>query len=404
MANKPDMTSSRRAFVRNSVATVGGLVGAALLPKFIYSASAQSVATSAPGFSTAPTLPKRRLGSLTVSSIGFGSMNVAGAYGPRLSEQEASQLVRGAVERGITFFDTAQTYGAGYCEEVIGKSLKPVRSQTVIATKFGYEVDATTRKSGGLNSQPAYLKRSVEGSLKRLQTDRIDLLYQHRIDPAVPIEEVAGAVQELIKEGKVLHFGLSEAGATTIRRAHAVQPLTAITNEYSVWTRDPEVIPVCQELGIGLVPWSPLGPGFLTGTITPSTRFDPQNDFRAKFHFERFTPEAIRANWPIVELLQRIARRNQTTPGNVALGWLLARQPWIVPIPGTTKLAHLDENTQAAQLRLRPADMTEIETGFARIGVQGLRFPKQILELSDTGAILGTSSIGGHGKSPLPTK
>lgn len=332
-------------------------------------------------------------------------MNLTGTYGPRMERAAAVEVVRGAFDRGITFFDTAQTYGPFYSEEVVGQALQGVRDRVVIATKFGYEINPDTREIGGLNSRPEYLKRSVEASLKRLRTDRIDLLYQHRIDPTIPIEDVAGAVQDLIQQGKVLHFGLSEAGAATIRRAHAIQPLTSVTNEYSVWTRDPEgeVIAICEELGIGLSPWSPTGPGFLTGTVTDAALLDQKNDLRVTYHLPRFTPEAIKANLPIVELLRRVGHRHDATPGQVSLAWLHARKPWIVPIPGTTNLKHLEENLGAYQVQLTAADLAEIEQGFTTIGVHGLRFPQQVLDLSDIGAVLGTSSAGGHGKSPLPS-
>lgn len=345
----------------------------------------------------------RRLGSLEVSSLGMGTMNFTGTYAPAPSREDSIALMRAAFERGVTFYDTAQSYAAFLAEELVGEALEPFRSQVVIATKFGYEIDPDTRQNKGLNSHPDYIKRSVEGSLKRLRTDHIDLLYQHRIDPNVPIEDVAGAVQDLIREGKVKHFGLSEAGAATIRRAHAVQPITAVTNEYSVWTRDPEaeVIPVCEELGIGLSPWSPTGPGFLSGTVTDTTVFT-ENDIRRSYNFPRFTPEALRANRPIVDLLRQVGQRHGATPVQTALAWLHSRKPWIVPIPGTVKLAHLEENLGAVRMTLTEADVGEIERGFAQIGVEGARFPPEVLSMSDVGAVLGTSSVGGHGKSPLP--
>lgn len=363
-----------------------------------------AAATMMPTIGVASSGATRRLGNLEVSSLGFGCMNVTGTYGPRLAQPEAVAVIRGAFDRGVTFFDTAQSYGPFYSEEVVGEALASMRDQVVIATKFGYEIDPETGRGGGLNSRPDYLKRSVDGSLRRLRSDHIDLLYQHRIDPDVPIEDVAGAVADLIREGKVRHFGLSEAGAATIRRAHAVQPLTAVTNEYSVWTRDPEpeVIPVCEELGIGLSPWSPTGPGFFFGGITSTRDLDAEHDLRVSYEFPRFTDEAIKANLPLVELLRDIGQRHGATPGQVSLAWLLARKPWIVPVLGSTNLAHIDENAQAADVQLTEADMTEIEAGFARIGVQGKRFPDEVLALSDTGAVLGTSSVGGNGKSPLP--
>jgi aryl-alcohol dehydrogenase-like predicted oxidoreductase len=331
-------------------------------------------------------------------------MNLTGTYGPRPSREDAVHLMRAAFERGVTFFDTAQAYGPFLSEDLVGEAVEPVRGRVVIATKFGYEIDPATNRAVGLNSRPEYLKRSVEGSLRRLRVEAIDLLYQHRIDPRVPIEDVAGAVADLIRGGKVRYFGLSEAGAATIRRAHAVQPLAAVTNEYSVWTRDPEgeVIPVCEELGIGLSPWSPTGEGFLTGTVTDTTRLDPKTDIRAAYHFPRFTPDALRANRPLVDLLRSVGRRHDATPVQVALAWLLARKPWIVPVFGTTRLDHLEEDLGASGLHLTDADMTEIQAGFSRIGVQGKRFPPEVLSLSDVGAVLGTSSRDGHGKSPLP--
>lgn len=346
----------------------------------------------------------RRLGSLEVSALGLGCMNITGTYGPRIDRQQAVDLLRGAYERGVTFFDTAELYGPFYSEDILGEALAPFRQRVQIATKFGYDIDPEAKTVGGLNSRPESIARAVEGSLRRLRTDTIDLLYQHRVDRTVPIEDTAGTVRDLIQQGKVRHFGLSEAGAATIRRAHAVQPLTAVTNEYSVWTRDPEheVLPACEELGIGFVPWSPLGPGFLTGAVSESTALDPQHDIRMKYAFPRFTPEALRANRPIVELLQRVARRHDATPGQIALAWLHARKPWIVPIPGTTRLEHLDENLRALRVQLTDADMTDIETGISQLTVHGARFPAAVLELSDVGAVMGTSSAGGHGKTPLP--
>jgi aryl-alcohol dehydrogenase-like predicted oxidoreductase len=328
-------------------------------------------------------------------------MNFFHAYAPRTSKEHAIRVMRAAYERGVTFFDTAINYGPFLSEEAVGEALAPFRDQVIIATKFGYGYTADG-KNRGLDSRPEYIKQMTEGSLRRLKTDYIDLYYQHRVDPNVPIEDVAGAVQDLIREGKVRHFGLSEAGGATIRRAHAVQPVTAVQNEYSVWTRDPEheVLPTCEEIGIGFVPWSPLGMGYLTGTITPSRTFDPALDMRAML--PRFTPEARRANWPVVELLQRVGQRKDATPGQVALAWLLARRPWIVPIPGTTQLHHLEENLGALRIELTAADVKEIEDGFAAIQVQGTRATPELLARHDDGANLGTSSVGGYGKSPLP--
>ncbi len=349
---------------------------------------------------------RRKLGSLEVSALGFGCMNIAWAYGPPTDRQQAVKLIRAAYDRGATFFDTAEVYGPFYSEEVVGEALAPVRDRVVIATKFGFEVDPTTKERRGLNSRPEYLKRVAEGCLKRLKTGTIDLFYQHRVDPNVPIEEVAGAVKDLIQEGKVRHFGLSEAGGATIRRAHAVLPVTAVQNEYSFWTRDPEheVLPTCEELGIGFVPWSPLGMGYLTGKITPETKFDSKYDLRASAGFPRFTPEAMRANRRIVDLLARVGKRKGATSGQVALAWLLAQKPWIVPIPGTTKLNHLEENLGALKVKLSAEDIKELEDGFASIQVQGARAPEALLAIHDIGANLGTSSAGGHGLSPLPSQ
>jgi aryl-alcohol dehydrogenase-like predicted oxidoreductase len=351
-----------------------------------------------------PARDRRRLGTLEVSALGFGCMEAAGMYNLPIDRQEAIRLIRAAYDRGVTFFDTAEVYGPFLSEELVGEALAPVRDRVVIATKFGWNVDLETGVQGpGLNSRPEHIKRATEGSLRRLKTDRIDLHYQHRVDPKVPIEEVAGAVQELIREGKVRHFGLSGAGGATIRRAHKVQPVTAVQNEYSVWTRDPEleVLPACEELGIGFVPWSPLGMGYLTGTVTPMRKLGAED---LRLTLPRFTPEARRANWAVVELLQRVAARKQATPGQVALAWLLARKPWIVPIPGTTTRMHMEQNMDALQVRLSPADFKEIEDGFAKIRVQGARLTEAMLADVDTGAKLGTSSKGGHGNSPLPRR
>lgn len=348
-------------------------------------------------------LPKRKLGSsLEVSALGFGCMEFAYAYGPPTDRQQAINVIRAAYDRGVTFFDTAEVYGPFFSEEMVGEALAPMRDRVVIATKFGFEVDPVTKQRRGLNSRPEYIKRVAEGCLKRLKTGVIDLFYQHRVDPNVPIEDVAGAVKDLIQEGKVRHFGLSEAGGATIRRAHAVLPVTAVQNEYSVWTRDPEheVLPTCEELGIGFVPWSPLAMGYATATITPSTEFDPQADLRAQF--PRFTPEARRANRPVVEELERVGRRKNATPAQVALAWLLAKKPWIVPIPGTTKLSHLEEDLGALKINLSAKDVEEIDHGFAATQVQGARAPEALLKIHDVGANLGTSSRGGHGRSPLP--
>ena len=318
-------------------------------------------------------MQKRTLGNshLEVSAIGLGCMGMSMNYGPPRDRQEMIALIRAAVDPGVTFFDTAQVYGPFTNEELVGEALAPIRDQVVFATKFGFEIDANGQ-CRGLNSRPEYIKQVAEESLKRLRVEAIDLFYQHRVDPEVPIEDVAGAVKDLIREGKVKHFGLSEAGAQTIRRAHAVQPITAVQSEYSLWTRDPEadVLPTCAELGIGFVPWSPLGQGFLTATIDSARTFDP-SDVRSRF--PRFAPDARKANQSIVNLLSQIATRKQVTPAQIALAWLLAHSPWIVPIPGTTKLSRLEENIGAAAITLSPDDLYEIETTFLQVEVQGAR-------------------------------
>jgi aryl-alcohol dehydrogenase-like predicted oxidoreductase len=310
-------------------------------------------------------------------------MGLSYGYGPATERQEGIQMIRAAAERGVTIFDTAEAYGPFTNEELVGEALAPIRDQVVIATKFGWNIDTETgERKPGLNSRPEHIRAATEGMLRRLRTDRIDLLYQHRVDPEVPIEDVAGTMKELIAQGKVVHYGLSEAGAQTIRRAHAVHRVTAIQSEYSIWTRDPEaeVLPVCEELGIGFVPWSPLGQGFLTGKIDAATTFD-SSDFRAVF--PRFTPEARAANLALVELLKQIAEGRKATPAQVALAWLLAQRPWIVPIPGTTKLHRLEENLASVGVELTPDDLRDIETAFARIPVQGARLPEQVLKYSN---------------------
>lgn len=327
-------------------------------------------------------MQKRRLGELEVSAVGYGCMGLSYGYGPATDRQEGIRIIRAAAEGGVTVFDTAEAYGPFTNEELVGEALAPIRKQVVIATKFGWNIDPETgERRAGLNSRPEHIKVATEGMLKRLKTDHIDLLYQHRVDPEVPIEEVAGTMKDLIAEGKVTHYGLSEAGAQTIRRAHAVHPVTAIQSEYSIWTRDPEaeVLPVCEELGIGFVPWSPLGQGFLTGKIDTNTTFEG-SDFRASF--PRFTREAREANMALVDLLKRIAGRKKATPAQVALAWLLAQRPWIVPIPGTTKVHRLEENLGSVGVELTPDDLRDIETSFAKIPVEGARLPDQILRYS----------------------
>jgi aryl-alcohol dehydrogenase-like predicted oxidoreductase len=327
-------------------------------------------------------MQERTLGNsnLEVSAIGLGCMGMSFGYGPAADKQEMISLIGAAVERGVTFFDTAEAYGPFTNEELVGEALAPVREQVVIATKFGFEFDSDGQQRG-LNSRPEHITQVVEGSLERLRVDTIDLLYQHRVDPDVPIEEVAGAVRDLIEEGKVKHFGLSEPGVQTIRRAHAVQPVTAVQSEYSLWWRRPEeeLLPTLQELGIGFVPFSPLGKGFLTGAITQTTTFD-STDFRNIV--PRFTPEAREANQALVDLLGEIAARKQATPAQIALAWLLAQKPWIVPIPGTTKLHRLEENLGAAAVELTADDLREIGSAVSEIAVQGDRYPERLEQLT----------------------
>jgi aryl-alcohol dehydrogenase-like predicted oxidoreductase len=326
-------------------------------------------------------MQKRKLGksNLEVSALGLGCMGMSFSYGPPKDKQEMTSLLRAAVERGVTFFDTAEVYGPFTNEELLGEALSPFRRQVVIATKFGFDLSGSDNRPGvaGLNSRPEHIKQAVEGSLKRLKVDVIDLLYQHRVDPDVPIEDVAGAVKELIQEGKVKHFGLSEAGVQTIRRANAVQPVTALQSEYSLWTRTPEkeVIPTLEELGIGLVPYSPLGKGFLTGKMDANTKFG-SSDFRSTL--PRFTPEALKANQALINLLGSIAEQKKATPAQIALAWLLAQKPWIVPIPGTTKLHRLDENIGAVSVELTPDDLRNIDVAASKITVQGARYPEKL--------------------------
>jgi aryl-alcohol dehydrogenase-like predicted oxidoreductase len=328
-------------------------------------------------------MQKRRLGksNLEVSAIGLGCMGMSFGYGPAKDKQEMIPVIRAAVERGVTFFDTAEVYGPFINEELVGEALAPFRDQVVIATKFGFKLDPSTGKQAGLNSRPEHIKEVAEGSLKRLKVDALDLFYQHRVDPEVRIEDVAGAVKELIQEGKVKHFGLSEAAAKTIRRAHSIQPVTAVQSEYSLWTRGPEkeVLPTLEELGIGFVPYSPLGKGFLTGKMDESTQLD-SSDFRSIL--PRFTPEAMKANRALVDLLGAIAEQKKATPAQIALAWLLTQKPWIVPIPGTTKLSRLEENIGAAAVELTQDDLREIEEAAAKITVQGARYPEHIEKMT----------------------
>ena len=330
-------------------------------------------------------MQKRKLGksNLQISAIGLGCMGMSFSYGPPKDKQEMTSLLCAAVERGVTFFDTAEVYGPFTNEDLVGEALAPFRGKVVIATKFGFDLSGSDNRPGaaGLNSRPEHIKEAVEGSLKRLKVDTIDLLYQHRVDPNAPIEDVAGAVKELIQAGKVKHFGLSEAGVQTIRRAHAVQPLTALQSEYSLWWRKPEqeVIPTLEELGIGFVPYSPLGKGFLTGKIDENAKFD-SSDFRSTL--PRFTPEALKANQALIDLLGRIAKRKNAASAQIALAWLLAQKSWIVPIPGTTKLTRLEENIGAVSIQLTPEDLRDIDAAASKIKVEGARYPKRLEKMT----------------------
>src|ERR1700722_6391860 len=330
-------------------------------------------------------MKKRKLGrsNMEASAIGLGCMGMSFSYGPPKDKQEMTKVLHGAVDRGITFFDTAEVYGPFMNEELVGEALVPYRGKVVIATKFGFDLGGSDNRPGvaGVNSRPEHIKQAVEGSLKRLKVDTIDLLYQHRVDPNVPIEDVAGTVKELIKAGKVKHFGLSEAGAKTIRRAHAVQPVAALQSEYSLWWRRPEaeIIPTLEELGIGFVPYSPLGKGFLTGAIKEDTKFD-NTDFRSTL--PRFTPEALKANQALIDLLGDIAKRKNATPAQIALAWLLAQKPWIAPIPGTTKLSRVEENIGAVAVELTPEDLRDIEATASQIKIEGDRYPERLEKMT----------------------
>jgi aryl-alcohol dehydrogenase-like predicted oxidoreductase len=327
-------------------------------------------------------MQKRKLGksNLEVSALGLGCMGLSFGFGPAVDKKDGITLIRAAVERGVTFFDTAEVYGPYTNEELVGEALAPFRKQVAIATKFGFKIDPNTGKQAGLDSAPAHIKEVAEASLKRLKTDVIDLFYQHRVDPNVPMEDVAGAVKDLIRQGKVKHFGLSEAGVQSIRRAHAVQPVTALQSEYSLWWREPEaqVIPTLEELGIGFVPFSPLGKGFLTGKISEDTKFD-KGDFRNIV--PRFTRENRKANQALVDLLAKFAQQKKVTPAQIALAWLLAQKPWIVPIPGTTKLHRLEENLGAANVELSRNDLRELETAAAKIPAVGARYPEELQKM-----------------------
>lgn len=334
-------------------------------------------------------MQKRQLGNngLEVSALGMGCMNLSFGTGKAVDIEEGVRVIRAGYEKGITFFDTAESYGPFTNEELVGKALKPFRREVILATKFGM-----ISEDGGLNSQPEHIKKVVDESLRRLQTDYIDLLYQHRVDPNVPIEDVAGTVKELIDEGKVKYFGLSEAGAATIRRAHAVQPVSAVQNQYSIWTREPEeeVHPVCEELGIGFVPWGPLGTGFLAGTITPDTEFDSATDLRATF--PRFTKEAMQANMPLVDMLKSIASRKGASAVQIALAWLLAQKPFIVPIPGMDKIEYLEDNIKSVDILLSAEDLQEIEKQLATIKITGERLSQELLDLTENPATPGNES------------
>jgi len=327
-------------------------------------------------------MQKRKLGksNLEVSEIGFGCMGLSFGFGPPVEKQHGISVIRAAVERGVTFFDTAEVYGPFTNEELVGEALAPFRDKVVIATKFGFKLDPGTGKQSGVDSRPEHIKQVAEASLKRLRTDRIDLFYQHRVDPNVPIEDVAGAVKDLIQQGKVKHFGLSEAGVKTIRRAHSVQPVTALQSEYSLWWREPEaeIIPTLEELGIGFVPFSPLGKGFLTGAINQDTKFD-KNDFRNIV--PRFSEENRKTNHALVDMIGKFAQQKKATNAQIALAWVLAQKPWIVPIPGTTKLHRLEENLGAANIELTPEDLRQLQTAASKIPVQGARYPEEMQKL-----------------------
>ena len=369
---------NRRDFLAKTVVAAAGLAvvsscASSDQPKEIANTGNKALETGK------PTVKTRKLGSLVLSEIGAGCMSISANYGPPADKTQGIKVIRAAHEKGVTFFDTAEVYGPHTSEELVGEALAPIRDKVAIATKFGFDIEG-----GGLNSRPEHIKKVVEASLKRLKTDRIDLYYQHRVDPAVPIEDVAGAIKDLIKAGKVLHFGLSEASAKTIRRAHAVQPVTAIQTEYSLMERSPErngVLATCEELGIGFVPWGPVGMGYLTGKMDANTRLEPQTDLRSGF--DRFSTENIAANRPVVDLLKRFAEKKNATPAQIALAWLLEQKPWIVPIPGTRNLDHLNENLAAINVQLTPEDLRELEVAFSMIKVHGGRMNEMQMQLVD---------------------
>lgn len=328
-------------------------------------------------------MQKRKLGKsgLEVSALGMGVMNLSANTGPAVERAYAISVIHHAIEKGINFFDTAEAYGIFTNEELLGEALEPFRKDVVIATKFGFKIE--NGGITGVDSRPVHIREVAEASLKRLRTDYIDLFYQHRVDPNVPIEDVVGTLKDLIQEGKIRHYGLSEAGANTIRKAHAVHPVAAVQNQYSIWTREPEaeVLPVCEELGIGFVPWGPLGTGFLTGTIDTNTKFDPKTDLRA--NFPRFTQDAIKANMPVVEMLRNIARKKRANPVQIALAWLLAQKPWIVPIPGMDKVEYIDDNLKAIDVNLSAEDLSEIDLELSSINIQGERLDAGLLSMSE---------------------
>ena len=361
----------RRDFLVDAAVGIAGLV--VIGPAYAASDSPRPRRGAKRGLNT------RKLGKFEVSEIGAGCMSISVNYGPSADKNQGIKVIRTAHEKGVTFFDTAEVYGPYTNEELVGEALAPIRDKVVVASKFGFDI-----KTSGLNSRPKHIKKVVETSLKRLKTDRIDLYYQHRVDPQVPIEDLAGAIKDLIKAGKVLHFGLSEASAKTIRRAHAVQPVTAVQTEYSLMTRDPEkngVLKTCEELGIGFVPWGPVGMGYLTGKVDAQTKFDQKTDLR--HGFDRFSSTNLAANQPIVDLLKRFAEKENATPAQVAIAWLLAQKPWIVPIPGTRRRDHLEENLGAINVQLTPADLREMDTAFSKIKVHGGRMNEEQMKAVD---------------------
>jgi len=378
MTTIPQAVASRTQDRRNFL-TQAALMGTALAvaPTAWAAASKPNVAMKS------ETMKTRKLGPLVVSELGAGCMSISANYGPPADRNQGIQVIRTAFDKGVTFFDTAEVYGPFTNEDLVGEALAPIRNKVVIATKFGFDIE----KGFALNSKPEHIKKVVEASLKRLKTDRIDLYYQHRVDPGVPIEDVAGTIKQLIAQGKVLHFGLSEASAATIRRAHAVQPVAAVQTEYSFMERDVErngVLKTCEELGIGFVPWGPVGMGYLTGKIDARTRLDAKTDLRSGF--DRFSAQNIAANKPVVDLLRQYAAKKNATPSQVALAWLLARKPWIVPIPGTRNLAHMNENLGAIKLQLAPADLLELDAAFAKLEVHGGRMNQMQMQVVDASA------------------